>query len=80
MAGNIEALKTQRDLYFAFRDLFIRHDSMLFLTVTVKADHAYQNYRKIQSIHYGKRWKLEQRKLNRYVQLKRQDGKLKLIS
>ena len=26
LLGSIEALKTQRDLYLAFRDLFVRHD------------------------------------------------------
>ena len=29
MLGSIEALKTQRDLYLAFRDLFMRHDREL---------------------------------------------------
>ncbi|ORY26233.1 hypothetical protein BCR39DRAFT_470616 [Naematelia encephala] len=28
LLGNIEALKSQRDLYLAFRDLFIRHDKL----------------------------------------------------
>lgn len=31
LLGSIEALKAQRDLYVAFRDLFIRHDSQYFL-------------------------------------------------
>lgn len=30
MLIHVEALKTQRDLYLAFRDLFARHDSECF--------------------------------------------------
>lgn len=32
--GSIEALKSQRDLYVAFRDLFVRHDSGWKITTT----------------------------------------------
>lgn len=38
MLVHIEALKSQRDLYLAFRDLFARHDSMFTLPPRLAVD------------------------------------------
>lgn len=35
LLGSIEALKCQRDLYLAFRDLFLRHDRKSILSLRI---------------------------------------------
>ncbi|KAK1922470.1 hypothetical protein DB88DRAFT_495217 [Papiliotrema laurentii] len=59
--GSIEALKSQRDLYVAFRDLFVRHDKLSRDSVDALRKKVEGRQKKIESAKNGQKpgWELE---------------------
>jgi len=63
--GHVEALKTQRDLYLAFRDLFARHDRLSKDTVDALRKKVEARQKKIETHRSGQKqgWEVEVDKL-----------------
>lgn len=80
LLGSIEALKTQRDLYSAFRDLFVRHDRGYFLALQSSRMTRIKAYRRTPSTRFGKRLRHGKRRLRPVDLLKNRDGRLRPTS